>query len=361
MYKIVWIILLTKPLRNFNLCSVYAVIFGVWSFVIALVPDFSLWKCYLIVYTTKNSSSSNITFQSLPVCNSPFPHAPHSAALVLGITWATWHVLLNLLIPFLVLTMKCRLMSQPKLSPPLPMCPCPAMPVLPVTILSPALLPLLMDSSHAGEVPALLQFCHPWLQTHLPHRTLTSTMTSTENFNSSSFLLENILPNFSLTICFYFRPDIAWWKLMTPKIMLHVLLSQIIHSLVWLVQMSVFQVLLDSVKQEEICGTMEDEFSVYEGSMKPKNNVWTAEQWYSKCSIHYLHFSKAFTIYVFFFLTRNISSLSLAIYHLNNKYSLQSLSGLECTFKMKIQMIYWHRNVLITDKFLENWNNIELC
>lgn len=55
--------------------------------------------------------------------------------------------------------------------------------------------------------------------------------------------------------------------------MLHVLLSQIIHSLVWLVQMSVFQVLLDSVKQEEICGTMEDEFSVYEGSMKPKNNV----------------------------------------------------------------------------------------
>lgn len=60
---------------------------------------------------------------------------------------------------------------------------------------------------------------------------------------------------------------------MTPKIMLHVLLSQIIHSLVWLVQMSVFQVLLDSVKQEEICGTMEDEFSVYEGSMKPKNNV----------------------------------------------------------------------------------------
>lgn len=122
--KIVWIILLIKPLRNFNLCSVYAVIFGVWSFVIALVPDFSLWKCYLIVYTTKNSSSSNITFQSLPVCNSPFPHAPHSAALVLGITWATWHVLLSLLIPFLVLTMKCRLMSQPNLCPCAPAQPC---------------------------------------------------------------------------------------------------------------------------------------------------------------------------------------------------------------------------------------------
>lgn len=34
-----------------------------------------------------------------------------------------------------------------------------------------------------------------------------------------------------------------------------------------------FQVLLDLVKQKEICGTMEDESSVYEGSIKPKNNV----------------------------------------------------------------------------------------
>lgn len=83
--------------------------------------------------------------------------------------------------------------------------------------------------------------------------------------------------------------------------MVDVLLTPLIHSLMGLLQTSASKVPSDSAEQEEMCGIVWEELGVYEGDMKSNNNVWAPEKLYSKCNIHCLYFSKAFTIHLFFF------------------------------------------------------------
>lgn len=195
-------------------------------------------------------------------------------------------------------------MSQPGFSPLLSPHPCRAIPGLCLTPALVLLYPFCLGA--VGPAPTLMRSLPCWqchhicLLAHRPCSSLTNTLTSIQNFNSSHFLLEAILLNIPWTICFYFRLGMVWNNLLTHKIMLDVLLLLLIHSLLWLLQMSVSKVPLDSVEQEETCGTVEDELGVYEGGMKSNNNVLAPENLYSKCNIHYLHFSKAFIILFFF-------------------------------------------------------------
>lgn len=116
--------------------------------------------------------------------------------------------------------------------------------------------------------------CRSQLLARLPCvLSLISMLTSLQNFNSSRFLLELILPNVPWTIFLYFRLGIMQNNLPTRKIMVDVLLTPLIHSLMGLLQTSASKVPSDSAEQEEMCGIVWEELGVYEGDMKSNNNV----------------------------------------------------------------------------------------
>lgn len=80
-----------------------------------------------------------------------------------------------------------------------------------------------------------------------------------------------------------------------------------------------------------------DEHCAHEGHMKSNKNVWSPENCILGILvvIYYLYFRKAFAT-PFFFPISHLSSSSLVIYHVHNKYLLQFLSGLKLCLRMEI-------------------------
>lgn len=293
----------------------------VWPFVIALVSGLSLWKCYLVVYDhmTKTPRSNSITLESLPVCRSPLTYTLLGAWPGLGSSlvqlrsheaelspscWERWGP------PWLCSGPALKLQLSPLVSPEpdgrYPWASC-----LPIpdpdhhpwadtpALLQPIPVPMSLPSHPGAVKPALALLCPPclgtvgpvptlvrslpcwqccrtWLLAHLPCRSLISTLTSIQNFNSSHFLLRLILPNIPWTICIaqtcvkYSLDNLSdpascgttCWHAKSCY------MSFFLDSLMWLLQMPMSQEPLCSVEQEKTCGIVGDKFSMYEGGMK---------------------------------------------------------------------------------------------